>query len=37
MDEFWRRRAQSARHVPDEPSNVTPIFGRNAVPETAST
>ncbi len=37
MDEFWRRRAQSARHVPDQPSNVTPIFGRNAVPESVST
>lgn len=37
MDEFWRRRSQSARHVPDEPSNVTSLFGRAAVPEGAST
>ena len=33
MDDFWRRRAESARQVPEEPSNVTPIFGRAALPE----
>lgn len=37
MDQFWRRRAQSARQVPDEPSNVTSLFGRVALPESAST
>lgn len=37
MEEFWKRRAQSARQVPSEQSNVTPIFGRNAAPESAST
>jgi hypothetical protein len=30
MNEFWKRRAQSAKQVPEEPSNVTPIFGRPA-------
>ncbi len=33
MDDFWRRRAESARQVPEELSNVTPIFGRAAQPE----
>lgn len=37
MEEFWRRRAQSAKQVPDEPSNVTSLFGRVAVPDGAST
>jgi hypothetical protein len=37
MKEFWRRRDQSAMQVPREPSNVTPLFGRVAVPEGAST
>ncbi|KRB49243.1 hypothetical protein ASE04_18930 [Rhizobium sp. Root708] len=37
MDEFWRRRVQSAGQVRDEPSNVTPLFGRTAAPETALT
>lgn len=37
MDEFWRRRAQSARHVPDERSNVTSLFGRVASPESGPT
>jgi hypothetical protein len=36
MDEFWRRRAQSAKQVPDEPSNVTSLFGGFAVPDGAS-
>ncbi len=37
MDEFWRRRAQSARLVPDEPSNITSLFGRPSAPESAAT
>jgi hypothetical protein len=28
MDEFWRRRVESVRQVPAEPSNISPIFGR---------
>lgn len=36
MAEFWRRRAQSARQVPAEPSNITPLFGRSITPENQS-
>ena len=35
MEEFWRRRAETARQVPGEKSNVTPIFGRG-IPENQS-
>ncbi|MDE1990886.1 MAG: hypothetical protein KGI75_00205 [Rhizobiaceae bacterium] len=28
MEEFWRRQTETARQVPSEKSNITPIFGR---------
>ncbi|CDM62200.1 putative membrane protein (plasmid) [Rhizobium favelukesii] len=36
MEEFWKRRVQSAERVPSGASNITPIFGRNGSPENQS-
>lgn len=30
MEEFWKRRAETARHLPGGKSNVTPLFGRDS-------
>ena len=32
LEEFWRRRAETAKQLPGGKSNVTPIFGRG-IPE----
>jgi hypothetical protein len=37
MDEFWKRKAESAGQVPNEPSNITPIFGRTMFSESKGT
>lgn len=32
MEKLWKRRAESARQVPSEPSNITSIFGGGVAP-----